>query len=179
MIKVLVGSTNPVKIAGAKEAFGRYFKKVSVKGIKIKSRVPEQPIGDQNFTGAENRAQELWRRRHDKADFFVGAEGGIRKIYGRWFDFGCFCIINNEGQKAFGTSPWFELPDSIVQRLLAGEELGPVIDDITGRKNCKQKEGAIGYFTNNVMGRKELYVAGLVVALAPFIRKELFFKKQR
>jgi inosine/xanthosine triphosphatase len=178
-MKVLVGSTNPVKIAAVKEAFGRYFKKIEVEGIATKSGVPEQPVGDQNFVGAEQRALELYREHHREADFFVGAEGGIRKIYGRWFDFGCFCIIDKDKRKAFGTSPWFELPKNIVKKLLNGEELGPVIDDITGQKNCKQKEGAIGYFTNNVMSRKELYVAGLVVALAPFIRKELFFSNKK
>ena len=179
MLKVLVGSTNPVKVAAVKEVFGRYFKKITVEGIATQSGIPEQPIGDEIFTGAQNRAQELWRKNQNKADFFVGAEGGIRKIYRRWFDFGCMCIIDEAGNMAFGTSPWFELPKSIVKRLLKGEELGPVIDSITGEKNCKQKEGAIGYFTNNVMNRKELYVAGLVVALAPFIRKKLFFEKNK
>ena len=41
-------------------------------------------------------------------------------------------------------------------------------------KNTKQKGGAIGFLTNGVMDRKDLYVQGLIVALVPFIKKELY-----
>jgi len=35
-------------------------------------------------------------------------------------------------------------------------------------QNTKQKQGAVGYFTKDVMDRKRYYVAGLTVALIPF-----------
>ena len=55
-------------------------------------------------------------------------------------------------------------------------ELGYVMDRITNTENTKLKSGAIGFFTNGVMDRKELYIQGLIVAMAPFLHKDLYFK---
>ena len=109
------------------------------------------------------------------ADYFVGIEGGIVKQFDKWFAFGCMCVVDNHGKTGFGTSPHFELPESVTEKLLAGIELGDVMDEIQNQQNTKQKLGAIGYFTKGVMGRKELYVEGLKVAIIPFLNKEMFF----
>ncbi len=175
---VLVGSRNPVKIEATKEAFSKYFRSVEVRGIEVDSGVPPQPIGHETFEGAKNRALEL--RKMDKtenlnADFYVGIEGGIINLISRWFAFGSICVLDREGRWGFGTSPLFELPQSVVEQLLNGMELGRVMDEITGVKNMKQKGGAIGFFTKGVMDRKKLYVHGLTVALVPFMNERLYF----
>ncbi|MCX7798204.1 MAG: inosine/xanthosine triphosphatase [Melioribacter sp.] len=180
-MKVLVGSKNPVKVDSVKEAFSNYFEDIEVIGIEVSSNVSHQPINEETFFGAQNRTYQLKhinQRENIKADFFVGIEGGIVKQFDRWFAFGCMCIMDREGRVSFGTSSHFELPDFIVNRLLSGVELGDIIDELTGQKNTKQKEGAIGYFTNGVVSRKELYVEGLKVALIPFIHKEIFLNSK-
>jgi len=177
-IKVLCGSTNPVKIEAVKLAFQKYFSQVEVKGIKVSSEVPEQPVGKETFTGARNRAiklRDLNLKQNLNADFFVGIEGGISNDYGFWFAFGGMCIIDIEGREAYGTSPQFQLPVSIVNKLLEGVELGTVMDDLQNKKNTKQKHGAIGYFSKGIMNRKELYVSGLVAAIVPLLNKELYY----
>ncbi len=179
-IKILCGSTNPVKIAAVKEAFEKFFKFVEVKGLKVPSGVAEQPVGKETFDGARNRALELLKlNKVNKpgADYFVGIEGGISNDYGFWFAFGGICILDAEGNRAYGTSPQFQLPESIVKKLLAGIELGEVMDELQNRKNTKQKQGAIGFFTKGVMSRKELYVSGLITAIVPLLNKKLFFEK--
>ncbi len=172
-MKILVGSTNKVKISAVKRAFGKYFDNVEVKGMAVQSSVTDQPIGDETFKGAKNRCLAL--QKLAKADFYVGVEGGISKIAGMWLGYGCMCVMDKKGRMAFGTSPMFPLPDKVIKRLLKGEELGLVMDDITGVNDTKHKSGAIGFFTNNVMDRRDLYVYGLIVAIAPFVRKGLFF----
>ena len=177
-MKILIGSKNPVKIDAAKEAFSLYFDKVEAIGISVKSYVPAQPVNSQTFEGAKNRATELQKINDVKklqADFFVGIEGGIQEIFGKWFAFGGMCIIDKSGKTSFGTSAHFELPESITKRLLAGEELGFVMDEIMQEENTKQKGGAISFFTNGIMNRKELYVTGIISALVPFLHKELYF----
>lgn len=179
-MKVLVGSRNPVKIEAVKEAFSKYFDDVEVIGIKVGSRVSNQPIGDETFEGAKNRSLELKRINEEKnlgAKFFVGIEGGIIKLHSRWFAFGGMCIVDDKGRIGFGTSPHFELPDDVTKELLSGIELGDVMDKITGDRNTKQKGGAIGFFTRGIMDRKNLYIQGLVVALIPFVNEELYFGK--
>jgi len=179
-MKILVGSKNPVKIKSVEEAFSLYFQNFSVEGIEVNSGVPVQPINDETYIGAQNRAarlKEMSEVQNLDADFFVGIEGGIAKLFNRWFAFGCMCIIDKENNVGFGNSPNFELPDMIVKKLLTGSELGRVMDEILNQQNTKQKQGAIGFFTNGVMNRKELYVEGLKVAIIPFLHKDMFFKK--
>ena len=179
-MKVLVGSQNPVKIEAVKEAFSNYFKDVDVIGINVNSKVPKQPINDETFEGAKNRALELKKinkEKHLNAKFFVGIEGGIIKLYSKWLAFGGMCIIDDKGEISFGTSPHFELPEHITKQLLNGIELGDVMDEITKENNTKQKSGAIGFFTKNVMDRKSLYVYGLVAALVPFLNERLYFEE--
>lgn len=177
-MKVLVGSTNPVKIEAVKEAFSKYFEDIQVEGIEVASGVSAQPVNEETFEGAKNRALELARINDEKnlgAEYFVGIEGGIIELYSTWFAFGGMCIIDSNGRKSFGSSSHFPLPQSIINELLEGKELGIVMDKITGEHNTKQKDGAIGFFTRNKMNRKELYVDGLTVALIPFLNEDLFF----
>lgn len=177
-MKILVGSKNPVKIKAVEEAFLLYFDNVKVIGFSVDSNVSPQPVNDETFLGAENRAKELVKldkQQNLQADFFVGVEGGIQEIYSKWFAFGGMCIIDKNGKTSFGTSAHFELPQEVTKRLLNGEELGYVMDEIMNQENTKQKGGAIAFFTNGRMNRKELYIPGLISALVPFQHSKMYF----
>lgn len=179
-MKILVGSKNPVKIKAVEEAFSLYYNDINVLGRSVDSGVPPQPINNQTFEGAKNRATELQKlnkKENLDAQFFVGVEGGIQETFGKWFAFGCMCIIDKTGKTSFGTSAHFELPKSVTKRLLNGEELGFVMDEIMNEENTKQKGGAISFFTNGKMNRKELYVPGIISALVPFLHSNLYFSK--
>ncbi len=177
-MKILVGSENPVKINAVKEAFEKYFDSVYVFGFDINSGVSAMPINKEVYDGAENRALnliEINKKENLNADFFIGIEGGIANIFDKWFSFGSICIIDKTGNTGYGTSPHFQLPPSVIEQLLKGIELGDVMDKLSNTHNSKQKFGAIGFFTNGKMNRKELYVYGLISAIAPFLRKNLYF----
>ncbi len=174
---ILVGSKNPVKIESVKEAFQNYFHDIEVRGIDVSSGVPDQPINNDTFLGAKNRADALYQLNNNSslsADFMVGIEGGIMKIYDNWFSLGCICIINKDGKLSFGTSSHFPLPEQIVDELLKGIELGKVIDNLTNQSNSKQKNGAIGFLTKNVVTRRDLYTQGIITALILFLNPDLF-----
>lgn len=176
-MKILVGSKNPVKINAVKEAFEKHFGEVEVTGIEVPSFVPDQPINEETLIGAENRARNLFKINYEQnlnADYFVGVEGGIVQQHNRWFAFGGMCVINKKGKTAFGSSPHFELPKVVVDKLLERKELGHVMDEIMKTENSKCKSGAIGFFTNGVMDRKELYIGGLLVAVVPFLHENLY-----
>ncbi|MBN1455106.1 MAG: inosine/xanthosine triphosphatase [Methanomicrobia archaeon] len=180
-MNVLVGSRNPVKVKATKEAFAQFFDAVEVLALEVSSNVSAQPIEDETFEGAEHRAERLKAlntKQNLDAQFFVGIEGGIKKLRQRWFAFGVICILDAHGRSGYGTTPFFELPNSISSELMKEEnvELGDVMDRVTGEKNTKQKQGAVGFFTRGVMSRKEYYVAGLTVALIPFLNADLYFR---
>jgi len=48
------------------------------------------------------------------------------------------------------------------------------MDKITGRKNVKKQEGAVGILTKRKVSRKDLYKHGVLMALIPFLSPELF-----
>ncbi len=179
-MKILVGSKNPVKIESVREAFSYYFDSLDVSGLEVDSKVSAQPINHETFTGAKNRADELFLRAKEdnlSIDYFVGIEGGIIEEHDQWFALGCICIRNSKGETSLGTSALFPLPSIIVNELLNGKELGHVIDEIANDENTKQKGGAIGYLTNGIINRKELYKQGIISALVTFLHPSLYQNK--
>ncbi len=58
-MKILMGTKNPGKIQGAKEAFEKYFKNIEIEGIAVNSEVSAQPINEEIITGARNRVKNL------------------------------------------------------------------------------------------------------------------------
>jgi inosine/xanthosine triphosphatase len=179
VVKVVVGSQNPVKMEAAKEAFGNYFSDVEIIGVEIDSKVSPQPIGERTLEGARNRAlgaKEVSDKEKLGGKYFVGIEGGILELFSRWFAFSAMCIIDDKGRTEYGTSPLFELPANIVSRLLGGVELGEVIDNLVGEQETKRKQGAAGYFTKGVIDRERIYTDGLIAALVPFLNANLFMK---
>jgi inosine/xanthosine triphosphatase len=181
-MKALVGSVNPVKIGAVRDAFEAHFPDVEVVGIATPSGVPAQPIGDDTFAGAANRARALLALNAERslgAGFCVGLEGGIAQFHGRWFAFGAICIADVIGRQGFGVSPLFELPPGIVADLLDGAELGQMMDRLAGEHNTKQRGGAVGILTSGRITRRELYAQGAAMALIPFLNPELFFPEER
>ncbi len=177
-VEVLVGSRNPVKIDAVAAAFARFVDRarLRVRGEAVSSGVPDQPFGEETFAGARERARAL--AGGAAADFYVGIEGGVMRLAERWFAFGCACVLDRRGREGLGTSPWFELPPAVVERLRAGEELGEVIDALTGQSGSKLRGGAIEFFTRGAMDRRALYEPGVVVALAPLLRPGVYAREQ-
>ncbi|KYC49039.1 MAG: NTPase [Candidatus Methanofastidiosum methylothiophilum] len=179
-MKVLVGSKNPVKIDATKEAFSSYFKDIEVEGIEVGSSVPDQPIDEETFEGAEHRAKVL-RKLDEKAkigaSFFVGIEGGVINVYSKWFGIGVVCVMDNKGNIGFGTSPTFELWPEAIEKVLEGVELGDVMGEVTGDHEVKRKGGAVGFLTNGVVQRKDLYISALKLGLIPFLKEDMYLKK--
>ncbi len=177
-MKVLVGSGNPVKIGAVRDVFEPYFPAVEVVGVPVASGVAAQPVGDETFAGAENRARALVALNAAEglgAGFCVGLEGGIAQLHGRWFAFGVLCIADAAGRVGFGLSPLFEMPAAMLVGVLNGEELGHVVDRLSGDHNSKQKGGAIAFLTRGRVDRRLLYAQGLAMALVPFLNQEMYF----
>jgi len=177
-MRVLVGSANPVKIAAVRDVFESYFNGAEVEGIETPSGVPAQPIGEDTFTGAQNRAGALIALNAERelgAEFCVGLEGGIAQYHSRWFAFGAICIADAASRLGFGVSPLFELPPGVVDDLLGGSELGHVMDRLAGEHNTKQRGGAVGILTGGRITRRELYAQGVAMALIPFLNEEMYY----
>jgi inosine/xanthosine triphosphatase len=180
-MQVLVGSHNPTKVQAVQAAFAHYFDVVAVVPRPVESRVAHQPVNDETFAGAHNRALALGRLNQTEAlgaSFCVGIEAGILQLYSIWYAFSAVCIADDLGRLGWGTTPMWELPPHVTHELLGGTELGDVMDRLMGEQNTKQKGGAVAYFTRGVTNRTAIYTQAVTLALIPFVNPHHYFGDQ-
>ena len=174
-MKVIVASTNPVKIEAARLGFARVFpgETINVRGVAARSGVSDQPSSEEEtLRGAHNRAENAAAEEPD-ADFWVGIEGGVTTIEGDLATFAWIVIVSDQGSGKSRTGTFF-LPPQVAALVRQGMELGDADDIVFGRENSKQKDGAIGILTENVLDRTRLYEHAVVLALVPFVKRELY-----
>lgn len=170
-----VGSTNPVKLQAAGTALGRLFPDslVQIIATTVSSGVCDQPWGEEETRqGAHNRAVAALAT-SPGAWLGIGQEGGLVEspaglLASAWF------VVTDGQHTGEGRSASFLLPPALADRVRAGQELGYAADDLFGSENCKHGEGAIGLLSRGVLGRHELYVQGLIMALLPFLPEGLY-----
>jgi inosine/xanthosine triphosphatase len=165
-VRVVVGSTNDVKVRATRAAFSNYYE-AKVTGTSTASDVSDQPIGEEAFLGARNRARCALDS--GEFDFGVGIEGGIISLYGLRFGFAAVCVISREGVISFSTSGMFPIPTEALKLVDSGKELGDAMDELTGLKETKRGPGAVGLLTKGVVDRTALYRDAVAFALIPHI----------
>ena len=170
---VAVGTTNPAKLKPVQSVFGSVFPGATVLGVSVPSGVREQPIGEEEtLLGAVNRAKAALAVVPDAA-WGVGLEGGVRyDAHGCWL-FGAVAVVNGTRLEV-GRTAELKLPPQVAERIRAGEELGPIMDDLSGVQNTKQKAGTVGFLTNGLLSRADVWRMSLTLGMAPFLNRELF-----
>lgn len=170
-MKVLIGTTNPGKIKGAKLAFEKYFDNVEVEGIKVSSDVREQPVGIETYHGALNRVNNLiqYAKSHQlNADFFVAVESGLTSELGFYAITNIAVIKNSKGEIGRGSSASFQVPEKYVE-MIKNETLGTVMDKLFNETDLRSSTGGIGLLTHEKITRIDLTTEAFVMALTPFI----------
>lgn len=173
-MNIAVASCNPVKIEAVNEAFLECFSSVrKIEGFNVSSGVPDQPIGDEiTRKGAENRVSEL-QEKCVEFDWFVGIEGGIEQQNGQMTAF-AWIVVKSGSKSGVARTATFYLPPRVAQLVQQGYELGDANDLVFEKHNSKQKNGAVGLLTNNIIDRKQLYRQAVILALIPFMNNELY-----
>lgn len=172
-MRVAVGSGNPVKRDATANALPSA---TEVDAVSVDSGVSEQPWGEtETIEGAGNRA----RRALDAGnyDLGVGLEGGVARVEsphdGDPIVDGLFLTMwaaATDGDRIeYGGGPRLRLPDSVADRLEAGEELGPVMDDLLDTNGVKHDQGAAGVLTGGIVDRESALRHALAGALGPFV----------
>lgn len=178
VVRVLVGSTNPVKKGAALKAFAKVFPDHAIhcEAMYAPSGVPDQPMNEADTKlGALNRAAFCSHQDHEQAyDYYVAMEGGVEHFSEGAATFAYMTIRDKKGRMITGRTSNLPLPGFVYDRLQQGEELAEVMDDIFNQHNIRQKGGAIGVLTNHLETRESVYMQALVLALAPFVHQELY-----
>ena len=173
-MQIAVGSKNPVKVAAVKAAFSRHWSDVDVEGYSVPTGVSAMPMSDQECVdGARNRAQAVLDA-NPTAMFGVGLEGGVnQEAYGLML-LGWVVIRHRDGREGISCSAKIPLPTAIANRVLAGEELGPVMDEILQETNTAKKGGASGALSAGLVLRQDKFTMAVAYALSPFVAPHFY-----
>ena len=155
---------------------------VNVVARRVETNAPAMPLTDwQLMEGARERAlavrDSLYSRRLE-ADIYVGLEGGFHSISvgGEWHTFLRGWAFATDGEKsAFGAAPSISVPATMVKRVVEGrKELGTVIDEVTGGRDIRSKQGAWGVLSRDLVTRSMSFELALIAAFAPFYNPKLY-----
>ncbi len=198
MKKIIIASKNPVKINAVAAAFGKMFPEETfeAEGVSASSGVSDQPKGDSEiFKGALNRAENASHMAD--GDFWVGIEGGIDPhtitanieldaLHNLPFgvgveekdssteSFSWVVVKSKDGRFGKARTGTFFLPPKVAELIKQGIELGEANDIVFNKNNSKQKNGAVGILTGDVVDRTKFYFEAVVLALIPFKNRELY-----
>lgn len=177
MSKIVVASTNPVKMAATQRGFHRMFPadtaRFHFESVRVPSGVREQPLSSaETLQGAMQRTRAA-RQRMPEAAYWVGIEGGVETDRHGLSAFAWIVIRSAEGigQSRTGT---FYLPPPVADLLRRGNELGEAMDTVFDTANSKHAGGAIGLLSDNAVDRTQLYEQAVVLALVPFKNAGLY-----
>jgi len=175
MMKIKVGTHNPLKVRATRNVMEKIYTNVDVEGIEVDSGVGDQPIGlDETIQGAVNRARNAFL----DADLSVGIESGLlaapHSITG-YLDLQ-WCAIYDGERVTLGVSAGFEYPPVVVEEVLKGQEVGEVMDEVTGVEKLGQKTGAVSILTKGLLDRTENTEQCVLMAMIPRMNKGVYFK---
>ena len=151
-MKILIGTKNKGKIEGAKRAFEKYFKDVTIEGISVESEVADQPVNDEILQGAKNRVKNLKKYAEEnmiEADFFVAMESGITDKFGTWLNLTTVYVENKAEVRK--------------------KELSYVLAKLFESKELKAPQGGIFQLSHGQVTRIDLAEQAFLMALTCFI----------
>ncbi len=162
---VSVGSKNPSKVDAVRTAVETIGLKAEVIPVEVEPGVSAQPMCEETYVGARNRAIRSLRK--TEADLGIGIEGGVCVDMGFPVAFAVIYVVSKEGVENMARSASFTLPKSLFEMVVRGMELGEAVDKLFSLTNSKHGVGAIGVLTKYI-DRKRLYVDPIIMALYPF-----------
>lgn len=167
-MRIAVGSGNPVKRRAVEQAVEATFD-AEIEAVPVDSGVSEQPTGrEETVSGATTRARNALAA--GEYHLGVGPEGGVAEVPSVDGLFLIMWVAVTDGEQVgLGSGPSFRLPDSIGDRVAAGDELGPVMDDVLDEDGVARKQGAAGALSAGVVDRDDALAAGVAAAMGPFV----------
>lgn len=185
---IALGSDRAAKIMAVRASVARVaaidpeWADVNVVARRVETSAPAMPLTDwQLMEGARERAlavRDSLRTRRLEADIYVGLEGGFHSISigGEWHTFLRGWAYATDGERsAFGAAPSISVPQEIVKNVVQGRrELGAVIDEVTGARDVRSKQGAWGVLSRDLVTRSMSFELALIAAFAPFYNPKFY-----
>ena len=177
-MKVMIGSRNPAKYMAVQQALeGLGLKGSDTVSIDVDSGVRNQPLTDEEtIEGALQRAREALDKSGD-AEFAIGLEGGV--VLDNTTSFPVMicnwgALVAKNGKEYIAGGARIPLPAAFREELLAGKELGDLMDLYCQRKDIRKHEGAVGIFSDGAVTRLQMFehVCQLLIGQWKYDRKK-------
>jgi inosine/xanthosine triphosphatase len=187
-MKIALGSERASKVEAVRASVSRIatvdaaWREVEIIARRVETGVPAMPLSEEQLMrGAQHRAlavRELLLKEATSAELYMGLEGGFHsvEIDERWHTFLCGWAYVTDGERgSFGAAPSISVPDFIARSVIDGQrELSEVIDEVTGGRDVRSRQGAWGVLSCDLLTRANSFDAALVAAFAPFYNKKLY-----
>jgi inosine/xanthosine triphosphatase len=182
---IVLGSVRPAKVDGARAAIASIatiddrFQSAALRTMAVGDTAPVMPMSETDIiAGARARAAAALASAADVAGprFGAGLEGGLHPVT---VDGACEWALCSWAAVTDGTSWGYGgggnviVPRPIAEEVLAGRELGDVIDRIAG-EGTRSTRGAWGVLTRDLISRSDAFRVALIAAFAPFYRSSVF-----
>ncbi|KLV21901.1 inosine/xanthosine triphosphatase [Niallia circulans] len=154
-MKVCIGTNNKAKVKAVKNCLEKDMT-IEFATFNVSSGVSEQPFSDEEtIKGAINRAKAALQE--GAGEIGIGLEGGVHRTNGILFLTNWGALVGRDGTTYIASGARIPLPKEIETKLVAGRELGPVMDEYAQKENVRSTEGAIGIFTNGRINRTAMF----------------------
>jgi inosine/xanthosine triphosphatase len=186
---IALGSDRAAKIMAVRASIARVatidadWTNANVVARRVETSGPAMPLTDwQLMEGARERALAVKDSLHSRrleADIYVGLEGGFHSVSigGEWHTFlrGWAYATDGAQKSAFGAAPSIAVPPAIVKSVVEGRrELGTVIDEFTGGRDIRSKQGTWGVLSRDLVTRSMSFELALIAAFAPFYNAKVY-----
>ena len=176
---IVLGSVRPAKVDGTRAAIASIatvddrFRAVTLRSVDVGDAAPVMPMSEADIlAGARARAQAAFAASDDETAprFGVGLEGGLHPVAvggTREWALSSWAAVTDGKAWGYGGGGNLIVPAPIVEVVLAGRELGDVIDRIAG-DGTRSTRGAWGVLTRNLISRSDAFRIAVIAAFAPF-----------
>ncbi len=171
---VAVGTKNPAKLEGVKNAFSKYFPDLELHPVDSSSVAKAQPKGLEEMTGGAI-ARAKFALSKAGGDFGVGVEAGIFAIGDVYLDHQQAAIVNASGRVSLGHSAGYMLPRGAMEdMIMEGKELEQWAEALSGIGQIGDKGGLIHFLTKGKITRAELTEQCVITALIPWLHRSVY-----
>jgi inosine/xanthosine triphosphatase len=185
---IALGSDRAAKIMAVRASIARVatidssWAEASVLARAVETNAPAMPLNDWALMqGARERAlavRDQLRAQRREADIYVGLEGGFHSISieGEWHTFlRGWAYATNGKNGTFGAAPSISVPAALAKKVIEGRrELGLVIDEVSGIKDVRSRQGAWGILSRDLITRSMSFEIALIAAFAPFYNQAMY-----
>lgn len=169
MYKIYVGTTNKVKLKAVEEVFTEY----EVTSYDSNSLVGPQPRTDEEtINGALNRALDIPYK-----GLRMGLEAGVQETEGILYLVNWGVLIDEDGNIFYAGGTRIPLPKVIKEKLeTTSLELAVIMDEYYNTVDIKHNVGAIGFFTDNLVKRVDIFIHICKLLYGQYLSKNIVTK---